>query len=1438
MEHFNTLIDQQQAIGAEIERIISNFKKDPASRKTNRYYQDRILRLTEQWSRLEKNHNTLLSCKAMAEDTEDEYFTTGYYERMTELTNKYLGIFNKALIEMQEVENAQEKPPRQHNQNPMQLQQNEELSRVLRNQRALINVIDRSSQEIEMASQESQNEVFYSCKLALIEGYHKAFDNNNEKIWNSTLEEFIEGYSWELYYEISQKLQDMEICLKLKLKSFNSHYQHDSTIQAVKLPQLTIPIFDGNQLKWVEFRDLFTQLIDEQPFKPIQKMFYLTTNLIGEPKNLIKHLPASAENYITAWEILKARYNNGRLLVTALLNKLFALPAMTTETASGLKTLHDISQECLLGLKAQNIPVEHWDVIIVHMTLKKLDKITQTAFEQSLSNNRELITMKELFQFIEQRFQSLETINNSASIKKWVKTVATTNTAPVKCPICKRDNHPIHLCKQFLDDTPAKRLHLIKSLQRCFNCLKNGHFTKDCTSGSCLKCSKKHNTLLHLEGTLEASMIKKASLSKNPASLFSNNLNIQKNYVVLGTARVVVKGNNGREIECRALLDSGSQVNLITDQIIKKLGENPKKTSACIEGVGQKKQDAQQRINLAFSSRINGFSSRIEAYVLPKIVCDQPSIHIESSSWKIPQNINLADPSFSTPNKIDLLLGAEFSHQLLSIGQINLGRGLPILQNTLLGWLVVGKISNQNSIISPQVCGICSEDEQDTMKVIERFWQLDEPEKANKNLSPSEELCESHFATYMKRNQDGQFSVRLPFKQDPSLLGESKHIAINRFLALERRLDKDVILKTQYVQFMNEYADLGHMERVDINQVNPHYVIPHHGVLRPDSSTTKLRVVFDASCKTSSGLSLNDTMFTGPTIQEELFAILLRFRCPRFVFCSDIQKMYRQIIIQPEDQRYQLIVWRSNNNEPLQFYRLKTVTYGTRSAPYLATKCLQQLAKSELQKYPLGAAALSNDFYVDDCLSGSNSLQTAKDIQTQLKGLLESAGFKLSKWCANHPSLLQNIAKEDQEVDLDFQSDDATSIKTLGLTWQPKEDQFRIKLKLDPLKIITKRTITSNLAKIFDPLGLLGPVLVTAKILIQDLWQLQLTWDEAVPTEIYTRWTTFYDDLQVLDQFKIDRHIFGKQMPALESIQLHVFCDASQKAYGAAVYVRAKLMDGRLINRLLCSKSRVAPLKKQTIPRLELCSALLGATLMKKVKNNINHDVATYYWTDSEIVLFWINSSSARHQQFIANRINAIQEISLPNQWRHVRSKDNPADSLSRGIKPAQLLENNLWLYGPLFLHGSESNWPGEFNKTLCIDPVNPEWKQTTREVALISTDYDIHWIDRINHRNSFRTLLHTVGYMLRFVNRARRTNLSNITMALSPMELELSLRHIVKYIQQSELKEELNQLERNQTVKPASTLAGLMPFLDEHKIIRVGGRSEASSLTYDESTR
>ncbi|XP_037942998.1 uncharacterized protein LOC119675852 [Teleopsis dalmanni] len=887
------------------------------------------------------------------------------------------------------------------------------VTKPLRNQRALIRVIEKTMKEIESTFEEPQQEVAYRTSQAQLENYL-----SNDGISENTV-----------------------------------------TLQSVKLPQITLPSFDGNPLMWVQFRDLFLQLIDEQPFKPMQKMFYLTTNLIGEPKNLIKHLPASTENYATAWQILRSRYDNKRLLITALLNKLLSQSSLTAETSSGLKSLHDVTKECILGLKAQGILIEEWDAILVHLTLKKLDRGTQTAFEQSLKDNRSLVSFEELLQFIESRFQSLEAFGRGFNVKvlNTSRVVAATNEGSnyeKLCPACKNDRHPLYTCKSFIQELPTKRLQLVKQMRLCINCLKFGHFARECSSGNCKICNKKHNSLLHLDD----------ATCTNPNKITNSKHTTSKS-------------------ECRALLDSGSQVNLVTERLIKKLGENPMNVSACIEGIGQRKQNAQRRVNLGFSSKINEYAARVEAYVLPSIVSDQPSMQLDISNWDIPSNIKLADPCFHQKGNIDLLLGAEFSHELLSIGQIKIGNNLPILQNTLLGWIVIGKITDNNLGVQMQTCGICSDDEE--------------------QIEKQEELCESHFINNVQKTNHGRFIVRLPFQQNPSILGDSQNTAINRFYALERRLSKDEAVWKQYVEFMDEYEKLAHMSKIHIEDITSHYLIPHHCVIRPTSSSTKLRVVFDASCKTNNGLSLNDILLTGPKIQSELFSILLRFRCPRFAFCTDIEKMYRQILIHPNDRKYQIIAWRRSPNDPLQFYQLNTVTYGTRSAPYLATKCLQQLAKDKSTKYPLGALAIINDFYVDDCLSGSDSLDTALEIQRQLHDLLESAGFKLRKWCANNPLLLQDIAKEDQEVDLDFSNEDQASVKTLGLSWQPKRDKFSIRIDLTPSKRITKRSITSSLAKIFDPLGILGPVLVTAKILIQDLWQLNLSWDEAVPSEIH-----------------------------------------------------------------------------------------------------------------------------------------------------------------------------------------------------------------------------------------------------------------------------------------------------------------------------------------------
>ncbi|XP_037927917.1 uncharacterized protein LOC119662382 [Teleopsis dalmanni] len=612
------------------------------------------------------------------------------------------------------------------------------------------------------------------------------------------------------------------------------------------------------------------------------------------------------------------------------------------------------------------------------------------------------------------------------------------------------------------------------------------------------------------------------------------------------------------------------------------------------------------------------------------------------------------------------------------------------------------------------------------------------------------------------------------------------------------------------------------------SMLTPRYFIPHHCVLKPDITTTKLRVVFDASAKTTSGHSLNDLMYNGPTVQSELFSILLRFRRPRFVFTTDIEKMYRQVLINSEDRRYQLIIWRSSPNSTIRYYQLNTITYGTRAAPYLATRCLQKIASENKVNYRLGAQILCDNFYVDDGLGGSDSLITAIEAQRQLIHILKKHHFCLRKWSANHPQLLKNISQDDQEVNLDF--DNNESIKTLGLFWLPKADLFGIKVKMVTEGIITKRVVSSDLARLFDPLGLLAPVIIKAKIFIQHLWQLKLSWDEPLPTDLRTTWSTFRENLSTLENLQVARHIFRGEVPS--STQLHIFADASEKAFGAAAYVRAILRNGRIIVRLLCAKSRVAPLKIQTLPRLELCVAVLAAELSARGKSDLQEkDQPVFLWTDSEIVLSWINSQSSSFQTFVANRVARTQTSTLCPQWRHVRSKDNPADVLSRGLSARALSTCALWFQGPFFLHGRQEVWPPRFSSSLQV-PVDLEKKKVVA-VATQSNDADFIW--RIQHKNLFKTLQKIVAYVLRFTNNARKSKESRAThIVLSANELDAALITIICHSQGTDFDQEIKQLKKQGHVDKSSSISSLSPFIDNANVLRVGGRFEASSLPYD----
>lgn len=336
------------------------------------------------------------------------------------------------------------------------------------------------------------------------------------------------------------------------------------------------------------------------------------------------------------------------------------------------------------------------------------------------------------------------------------------------------------------------------------------------------------------------------------------------------------------------------------------------------------------------------------------------------------QGIKLADANKSKLNRIDLLIGVDLYGTILLDGIRKRAADEPIAQRTIFGWIVFGSCASVRRPGKPP-CGIsclqstCSEA---TDADLRKFWELEEIPGTHA-ITEDENRCELHFASTHTRRTDGRYVVRLPFKEDAiTEFVNSFQIASRALNRLEVRLSKDAKLADAYALFLKEYEQLGHMTPTAVSK-NPDtrsfagYYMPHHPVLRESSTTSPLRVVFNASCITSSGSSLNDQLLTGPKLQSDLPSILLRWRTHRLVYIADIAKMFRQILVHPADTKYHRILWRPNTDEPISSFDLLTVTYGTVCAPYLAMRVLKQLCDDEGEAFPDAASVLKKSTYVD-----------------------------------------------------------------------------------------------------------------------------------------------------------------------------------------------------------------------------------------------------------------------------------------------------------------------------------------------------------------------------------------------------------------------------------------------------------------------------------------
>ncbi|XP_058817398.1 uncharacterized protein LOC131680706 [Topomyia yanbarensis] len=495
--------------------------------------------------------------------------------------------------------------------------------------------------------------------------------------------------------------------------------------------------------------------------------------------------------------------------------------------------------------------------------------------------------------------------------------------------------------------------------------------------------------------------------------------------------------------------------------------------------------------------------------------------------------------------------------------------------------------------------------------------------------------------------------------------------------------------------------------------------------------------------------------------------------------------------------------------------------------------CLKQLADDERAEFPIAAKIVKNDFYMDDVLSGADELHDALECQEQLISLLNRGGFQLHKWCANAPQLLQKIPETYREIQVPIEDRSSNEvIKTLGLLWDPHNDVFLFSIRVnhEDRDYHTIRTVLSDTAKIYDPLGFLGPVTIRAKVFIQELWANNVNWDEHLTEEQETRWRQFKDELQNINEVRISRRSIGDKSVAFE---IHGFSDASKRAYGACVYLRSLKADNTSEMHLLSSKTRVAPLPKKpgskrgskpfTIPRAELCGALLLAklvtTMIESMKLQLN---AVTLWCDSQIVLCWLNKSPANLEVFVGNKVREINQLTAHYKWQYINSKENPADLASRGVNALELMKSALWWHGPSTIQNtSDINSQSELVHT----SVEELRDSVHANVSLQDCPNEL-----LTRYSDFRKLQRVFAYAIRFINNSRaKDKTQRVLGSLTVAELRQATQNIIAQTQKEGFSDELKLLRRGR----AKMLLPLAPFIDQHGMLRVGGRLRHARIPF-----
>lgn len=1247
---------------------------------------------------------------------------------------------------------------------------------------------------------------------------------NLRKFAFSTLITAIKTY----YFELKEKRDSKN--LSESSQASGSETQ-ESRASKVRLPKIDIPIFSGTIQEWSHFHSLFDSLIHQNSsLSDVEKFQYLRTLLKGNALKLIENLHLSASNYFVAYDTIKRRYEDKRLKANYYMKQIQDFKGIPSDSPSNLQAFLLAFKTNVEALRALKLP-DLSDFMLFHKALSNLDSNSRQLFETEFAKS-DIPSFDDLMTFVSERLKisSLCTDQKGASQRVQSRGVAsqslvstTQSEVVVKCPFCS-DLHKPQKCSKLLDSTIEDRYTMIREANRCLACLGK-HYLRQCSSTfTCQVCkSKYHHTLLHREKSTredDAKVVQNQREDMNsPHQVYSCSVKdvAPKRQILLGTAQACIQAADGQFKWIRLVIDSGSQLSFITEACAQMLGLRKFKTTANISGISdnQSTQPLGVVSCILKSSLQPTVRFQANAVVLKKITSDLPSFPVDSSLTSKFSHVKLADSHFGQTRQIDFLLGADLYTDVLLDKPII--RGKPAGIHTAFGVILLGEVTSRSDGQS-QVALLTNVQLE---RSLQRFWQLEEvvPKTVE---DPMDRLCEEHFQMTTKRDEGGRYIVSLPFDPASKPLESNRVSALSRYKKLESCLSREPNRAKEYNEFLSQYQTLTHMQAA--KDESP-YVIPHHGVVKESSSTTRLRVVFDASAKDSTGISLNDRLLKGPKLQKEVPELIALFRLFPVALSSDLKMMFRQILISPSDRKNQHIFWRPSSEAPIGEFELNTVTYGLKSSPYLAQRVLRQLVNDEGSEYPLASSALINNIFMDDIVAGADSEEQALELYRELNALLSKGGFFPRKWRSSAAAVLEKIPAEDCELPLVLRDAQESGFKILGLEWHPEIDCFSYSIQAS-FSAPTKRSVLSQIARIYDPSGWLCPIVFWAKNFIQQLWQSGLDWDSPLPTELEQCWSAFCSQLSFISRVSIPRLIPVKDCLS----QLVGFSDASSKGYAAVIYVICTTAENVSVH-LLTAKSRVSPLKTTTIPRLELNAALLLSRLLSSIQLIVKKmDIqSTRLFTDSTIVLAWLRTPPHLLKPYEANRVVEILDNTSITMWSHVSTELNSADCASRGMLPAELVDHEMWWQGPQFLQTPPDGWPELPSEDLPMEI--PGLKQPFQSLVSNHDESSAIVDDCLSRCSSFPRFIRIMAYVLRFGS-IRDQESTPRPIGPSVGELREATLCCVKLIQRKHFSAEIKSLEDGNQC--SRSLAALAPFLDTRGLLRVGGRLRHSPLSYD----